>query len=356
MVLSEMPLPMLATATMYLGCALVGGIGNMVVIGMIVRVFWHNGRKTPHVYAYVLFLSMVDCAFITINSPFLMLYMVYRDWLFGMVLCKAVYVVEGLNKTLSVHLLVIFSFDRYLAICHATTSDRLRSAGAAARLLALATVCALILNIPIYIHANMVQFDTSELIYTNATSGLMFTLKIGVHNLSTFNASDLSRRPSVMRICMLMFPPWKNSTRPGDCAKFGPWDHFGGGYTLFLFILYFFIPALLIAAFYARTVLRVRKQYAMRQTRNKRRSAKYRVTRSVALVVVFYFACWTPYWILQVCDRIESIRSFHNKRLVIQFPHTKTRVFNYHPHQELFCLLKGVALLFRFEAFVHSLQ
>lgn len=80
-----MPLAMQLTAGMYFICALVGGVGNAVVIAMIVRVFWHNGRKTPHVYVYVLFLSIVDLVFISINSPFLMLYMIYRDWLFGTV-------------------------------------------------------------------------------------------------------------------------------------------------------------------------------------------------------------------------------------------------------------------------------
>uniref|UniRef100_A0A914WNV5 G-protein coupled receptors family 1 profile domain-containing protein n=1 Tax=Plectus sambesii TaxID=2011161 RepID=A0A914WNV5_9BILA len=297
---SNMPLPMQLTAGMYFICATVGGIGNAVVIAMIIRVFWHNGRKTPHVYGYVLFLSIVDLVFISINSPFLMLYMIYRDWLFGTALCKSVYAVEGLNKTLSVHLLVIFSFDRYLAICHATTSDRLRSAKAAFRLLIIATLGGLVCNLPIYMYAKTVSFEREEIVLKSSDSGAMVPLHGGMHNLSSYNMSELTTRKTTMRICMLAFPRWKRPTGAGDCESTGPWDHFGGPYTLFLFVVYFLIPALLIMAFYARTLIRVRRQYSGRQPRSRTRSAKYRVTRSVALVVAFYFACWTPYWILQI--------------------------------------------------------
>ncbi|VDK17825.1 unnamed protein product [Anisakis simplex] len=113
-----------------------GTFGNGIVIVMIVNVMTVmrrarcrtnirkiNPSSTKHVFIYILGLSVVDLLVI-IHLPFLIVDLLYGQWLFGVLMCKLYWFGECVNKLLSSFIMTILSWDRYLAVCSPIRSFR----------------------------------------------------------------------------------------------------------------------------------------------------------------------------------------------------------------------------------------
>lgn len=245
----------------YIVFTALGLIGNGVVITMIVRVLWSR-RMVINVYVYVLCLSAVDFVFLA-TGPMTIAFMIHGNWTYGAALCKIAFSCEGLNKTMSIYLLVILSADRYLAVCKPTTSARYRSIKAASTALFILFTCVLITNVPIYKYATV----TSRAMENDSGS---------------------------IAYCAMLFPKLNETGSDAD-----PWNHFGSYYTLTLVACYYVAPAALICFFYVKILGRLKDQYKALRKRSST-SRRLKVTMSILSVIAFYFICWSPYWLLQM--------------------------------------------------------
>ena len=90
----------------YLFSYFIGVIGNVLVIIIILN----RNFKTVAKY-YVLNLAIIDLLYLQI-IPFAIITLIFRKWIFGIVLCKIYWLLVGINQFTSVFLIVALAFDR----------------------------------------------------------------------------------------------------------------------------------------------------------------------------------------------------------------------------------------------------
>ncbi|KYO18082.1 C-X-C chemokine receptor type 4 [Alligator mississippiensis] len=106
--------------TIYSIIFLTGIIGN----GLVIVVMGYQKKMRSMTDKYRLHLSVADLLFV-ITLPFWSVDAAI-GWYFGKFLCKAIHVIYTVNLYSSVLILAFISLDRYLAIVHATNSQRPR--------------------------------------------------------------------------------------------------------------------------------------------------------------------------------------------------------------------------------------
>ncbi|EDM09872.1 chemokine (C-X-C motif) receptor 4, isoform CRA_b [Rattus norvegicus] len=106
--------------TIYFIIFLTGIVGN----GLVILVMGYQKKLRSMTDKYRLHLSVADLLFV-ITLPFWAVDAM-ADWYFGKFLCKAVHIIYTVNLYSSVLILAFISLDRYLAIVHATNSQRPR--------------------------------------------------------------------------------------------------------------------------------------------------------------------------------------------------------------------------------------
>lgn len=285
---SYLPTPnIIVLSGVYIVFTALGLLGNGVVITMIVRVLWSR-RMVLNVYVYVLCLSAVDFVFLA-TGPMTIAFMLHGNWTFGTVLCKIAFFCEGLNKSMSIYLLVILSADRYLAVCKPTTSARYRSIKAASIALLILFTCVLITNVPIYKYASVVSRAMDN------ESGIAY--------------------------CGMLFPKLNETGSDND-----PWNHFGSYYTLTLISCYYVAPAALICFFYVQILGRLKEQYKALRKRSSS-SRRLKVTMSILSVIAFYFICWSPYWLLQMIIQFFPHVTMASEEAQVVFLYLATSIY-----------------------------
>ena len=110
---------MLLFCSLYALICAVGLTGNGLVIFVVVR---YAKMKTV-TNTYILNLAVADLAFL-IGLPFLIATALLGTWSFGHAFCKLFYVLTSINWFTSVFTLTVMSADRYLAVCHPVSTNR----------------------------------------------------------------------------------------------------------------------------------------------------------------------------------------------------------------------------------------
>lgn len=232
------------------GCLSIGILFNCSVVVTVLNVFRNLKRHrstNKHTFVYILALSCVD-ALILINLPFIVTDMM-SGWVFGTVLCKFHSTSDSVNKVLSTFILTALSFDRYLVVCYPHRFQFWRTIKVTAAVLAGCITAAAVLLSPYYLYT-----EVSALIV-------------------------LPRNITVVK-CYLS---WDNPTQAQS-------------YMYVIFGIGFCIPLILMTFFYTSIILHMWK--SSRKTGRQRRSYTRKVTQRTSILVIFYFLCWTPYWIL----------------------------------------------------------
>lgn len=263
-----------AAALVYGFLTVFGIFGNCLVIFVILRILFCS-TGFIQVYIYTLSLSLVDLTFF-LSAPFIIINMVSGEWLFDIGICKLMFICEGLNKGLSVYLLTVLTGDRFLAVCFPLRSQHYRTPRAS--LIAVMFCCGFVIlaNAPLYIYSELTE------IRHPATPNL--TIKFCHIDFPLFESSNVSLTK-------------RNGTDQAGERQSSIWERFQTYYTLFMLAFYHIIPGGLIVVFSALIHRKVRHSI---KKLHKRSSNKGRVTRSIFSVVIFYFSCWTPFWLLQI--------------------------------------------------------
>ncbi|CAJ0945436.1 unnamed protein product [Ranitomeya imitator] len=91
---------------------------NIIGNSLVILVICYNKTKKSSTDIYLLNLAVADLLF-SLTLPFWATYRV-KEWVFGIVMCKIVSVLQEVNFYSGIFLLACISVDRYLAIVHAT--------------------------------------------------------------------------------------------------------------------------------------------------------------------------------------------------------------------------------------------
>uniref|UniRef100_A0AAF5PIV8 G-protein coupled receptors family 1 profile domain-containing protein n=3 Tax=Wuchereria bancrofti TaxID=6293 RepID=A0AAF5PIV8_WUCBA len=277
---------------------LFGTIGNGSVIVMIVNVLTATRRKglnsvrvnpsnTLHVFIYILGLSVVDFLVI-MHLPFLIIDLLYGQWLFGKVMCKFYWFGESVNKLLSSFIMTVLSWDRYLAVCSPIKSIRMRRTTIACFVLLLCSSLAVILLLPVVMNATVVHVDvqTGSLIIGNQND----TLHLDQHNHQQHKHHH-------------------HHITQTKCI----FEESNPTFMYYTFACGFLLPALLITYFYLNVIIRLHKSVANVHQHSfitKQRNANMRirqVTKRIVAMILFYFFCWIPHWALNLLAHFELI-------------------------------------------------
>ncbi|XP_038607309.1 C-X-C chemokine receptor type 4 [Tachyglossus aculeatus] len=139
--------------TIYSIIFLTGIVGNLLVI----IVMGYQKKLRSMTDKYRLHLSVADLLFV-LTLPFWAVDAAV-SWCFGIFLCKAIHVIYTVNLYGSVLILAFISLDRYLAIVHATNSQRPRKLLAEKVVYVGVWLPAVLLTVPDLIFAETSQLD-----------------------------------------------------------------------------------------------------------------------------------------------------------------------------------------------------
>ncbi|TKR73214.1 hypothetical protein L596_020551 [Steinernema carpocapsae] len=234
-----------------------GFVGNLWVIMSLVLILYDNGfpmkSKLKRVSVYVLALSVVDLLVLSM-IPMLMHYFLKGAWQFGYIACKLFWTVENVNKLLSIAILTIMTFERYLGVCKPFHRNWLRNYNAGIAIVLLLFFIVL-LCVPI-------------IYYSGTTEHVILTSNMSVADTKWSCSSDL----------------------PDSILPY---------FILYMFVFGFVSPVIFITLCYVFIIYSINVKSKRRaSTRNviKANTSSNRVIRSILWVVVFHFVCWTPFW------------------------------------------------------------
>ncbi|XP_033019958.1 C-X-C chemokine receptor type 4 [Lacerta agilis] len=227
---------------------LTGIIGN----GLVIVVMGYQKKLKSMTDKYRVHLSVADLLFV-ITLPFWSVDAVI-GWYFGNFLCKVVHCIYTVNLYSSVLILAFISLDRYLAIVHATNSQRPRKLLAERIVYIGVWLPALLLTVPDIIFA------------------------------STRKVTD---EPDVKYVCQRFYPheTWTVSFR---------FQHILVGLVL---------PGLIILTCYCIIISKLSQS----KGQQKRKALK-----TTVILIVAFFACWLPYYIGISIDIFVSLGVIQN--------------------------------------------
>ncbi|EJW84645.1 hypothetical protein WUBG_04445, partial [Wuchereria bancrofti] len=220
-------------------------------------------------------LSVVDFLVI-MHLPFLIIDLLYGQWLFGKVMCKFYWFGESVNKLLSSFIMTVLSWDRYLAVCSPIKSIRTTIA---CFVLLLCSSLAVILLLPVVMNATVVHVDVQ-------TGSLI----IDQHNHQQHKHHH-------------------HHITQTKCI----FEESNPTFMYYTFACGFLLPALLITYFYLNVIIRLHKSVANVHQHSfitKQRNANMRirqVTKRIVAMILFYFFCWIPHWALNLLAHFELI-------------------------------------------------
>lgn len=233
------------------GCLTIGLLFNCSVIVTVLNVFRKLKRQrsnNKHTFVYILTLSFVD-ALVLMNLPFIITDLM-TGWVFGTVLCKIHSTLDSVNRVLSTFVLTALSFDRYLVVCYPQRFAVWRRVRVTVALLIACIVLAAVLLSPFYL-------------FTEAKP-----VPVPGRNISVVKCQYMLENSSHARNHLYLI--------------------FGLGYCT---------PLILMTFFYSNIVIQMWK--SSRRSGRQKRSYTRKVTQRTSMLVVFYFCCWTPYWVIQ---------------------------------------------------------
>lgn len=238
-----------------------GIVGNLWVVSVVMYIlksFRCCLAQNQNIFLYILSLSIVD-AMVLMTLPMLVCDIYFVRWIFGGYLCKMYWMIESVNKIMSKFILTAMSFDRFLAVCKPNRQHCIRTSKGTGVVLLFIAVIVVISMYPVYVHAQEIFFDEVYLLN---------------------NQTITSHRSK----CVLHMS-----------------DDLTLSFTVYLFIVGFCIPSVLIIYFYCRILLELYLHAkGMHSASTTSGSTSHinlrRVTCATFMLILIYFVCWAPFW------------------------------------------------------------
>uniref|UniRef100_A0A0A9YNR1 Somatostatin receptor type 4 n=1 Tax=Lygus hesperus TaxID=30085 RepID=A0A0A9YNR1_LYGHE len=231
---------------LYALVCIVGLLGNSLVIYVVLRF----SKMQTVTNMYIVNLAVADECFL-IGIPFLIATMSLELWPFGHVMCKIYMATTSINQFTSSIFLTIMSADRYVAVCHPITAPKMRTPFISKIVSLVAWTASAVLMVPVFMYAKLEILGDPE-----------------------------------QSSCNIIWPESEKLT--GQTA-----------FTLYTFVLGFFIPLVLIFCFYFLVIRKLQTVGPKNKSKEKKKSHR-KVTKLVLTVITVYVLCWLPYWIMQV--------------------------------------------------------
>ncbi|XP_041059408.1 apelin receptor A [Carcharodon carcharias] len=221
--------------------------------GVVICTVWRSRTKRRSADIYIGNLALADLAFV-VTLPLWAVYAALDyHWPFGWFLCKVSSYLVMINMYASVFCLTCLSFDRYLAIVHSLSSNKLRSRRTTLLSLALIWFLAGFLALP----------------------ALLLRRTQGSENQTT---------------CAMDYT-WVASEST---------EHFWlGGISLFASTMGFLLPFLLMSTFYCAIGNTVTRHF---QNVKKEEQKKKRLLKIISALVLVFAICWLPFHIIKTID------------------------------------------------------
>ncbi|GMR58826.1 hypothetical protein PMAYCL1PPCAC_29021 [Pristionchus mayeri] len=245
---------------------LIGFAGNISVLTYVfyvTRSLKWSVMALGNTLVYIMVLSVVDLLVI-LSIPFLITQTLLQYWMFGNAICKLYWVLEIASKICSTLILCALAFDRYMAICHPEIK-RVHSVQQTAAIAFFSCIFSLVLIMPIVVSATVAEIRPyQQFVVQNRT----------VHRIVKNTCNDgllVSHRPVLMAL---------------------------------LSIVAFLLPTIAILFFYAKIMLRLRRQMSAHiQSRIPYR----RITLYTCLITSFFLACHIPFWTTQIIGVVAAV-------------------------------------------------
>ncbi|KAI6232520.1 putative G-protein coupled receptor C06G4.5 [Aphelenchoides besseyi] len=250
----------------FLPITVFGLLGNFWILISIINVVIRTYSPINYVFRgmsmYIFALTLTDIL-VLLMMPLVISYFALDNWIFGYFACKFFFAVESINKIMSISILTLMSFERYLLICKPRYNSCCRF-----RPRRFQNVLTIVLVFLI-----ITGFLCSPIIYYAETTDVTITHKNGT-------------KQHVATLCFSMLPDYVMSI-----------------FIPYIFFFAFVLPAIFISTFYYALIRRLRKN----DGRNVTKYTKSAV-RQILIAVIFHFVCWTPFWI---CVLIPFLQYFH---------------------------------------------
>ncbi|XP_043568021.1 melanin-concentrating hormone receptor 1-like [Chiloscyllium plagiosum] len=244
--------------TIFVLIAMLGIIGNTIVIFMVIKNFKFKSRSSRVPDVFFISLSVVDLLFL-MGMPFVIPELLgNRGWYFGRRMCTVISVMDTNTQFCSTYILTAMTIDRYLAIVYPLTSARFRKPSVATL-----TVCCLCL-----------------LSFLSVTPVWMY--------------ARLLRQPGGVSGCVIRFPNPKTDIY---------W------FTLYQFFLAFAIPFTAISVAYRKILLKMRSPSSLLSQERARLRAR-RVARIASTICLAFLLCWAPFYLLQLVELAPAEPTF----------------------------------------------
>ncbi|XP_077374074.1 apelin receptor B-like [Festucalex cinctus] len=276
---SDWPLTASFIPVIFILIFILGLTGNIVVLFTV----WRVRAKWRAPTIYIGNLALADLAYIIMMPVQVAVFIMHRQWRFGVVMCKMVNFMFFFSVFTSAFLLTCMTFDRYLAIVHSLSSTHLRTRGHVRASLAAAWTLSGLLSVP-----SLVFFSTWQHLGSNQT------------------------------FCTLDFSLVATSRQ-----QWGLWH---AGFSLTLSALGFLLPFLVMMVCYGLIGYIMMRHFNIRHKEDQR---KWRLLRIITIVVVVFTACCMPYHVYVVTaalyelDLLLVVCSFE-RFVLLTFPYAFT--------------------------------
>lgn len=230
----------------YLLISLLGLVGNGLVIFCLL--YFSNLKTVPNVY--ILNLALIDLFFLS-GIPFLAYQYHFSNWPFGLILCKFVNGMDSVNQYGSSWTLVAMSADRFMAVVYPLSSMQRRTRSCARM------VCTIV---------------------------IVWSFVLGSINW-IFATTDSPLGPGT---CMLYLGENMTSLSMAYSAY-----NFTFGFALPLVAILFFYMSI----FY---IMQTNDFFFRSNAKTAAQRASKRVAVLTIAVIVVFFICWMPYYIIQL--------------------------------------------------------
>ncbi|ESP01968.1 hypothetical protein LOTGIDRAFT_111574 [Lottia gigantea] len=320
----EYPKPLhLAISIPYAAVFLLSVLGNFLVILTLVR---HKKMRTI-TNVYLLNLAVSDLLLAVFCMPFTLIPLLLQDFIFGDVICVLIRYLQSVSVTVSCYTLVAISLERYYAICQPLQSRRWQTLYHSYRVLAFIWILGLSITIPIAVFTKRLQVSTgayacreiwsdflTEKLYTGFLDILLLLMPLCIMGYSYGQIGSQLWKDLTVNLSKNMFPAtniiathillyislpferWIKTEKSGVNGSQTP-DDGTGCCDIMNPLLLNGTPQNLRQVNYQRVLL-----------------SKKRVIKMLCVVVLEYFICWTPLFIINTWTVMDymSIRSSLN--------------------------------------------